>query len=213
MNILSNPHEVAMAGNPMRYVIASTGSSGGNKAINILRFDDVDFEEFHNLKVTFQGEQRNFVLRDSPGDAFEWPIGITGMSPSDWADTVQDQIERCFYLTSNFEITRDSLDIVLTAKEDGPGYDFHEDENTIKGIKLLVTGGNIATFAVQGILMQIKTWPAGILIGEDYKPVDTIGHVKFDAAEYILLHGDHAVNDFFRSRCKAYPPSGHGPGF
>ena len=156
MNILSNPHEVAMAGNPMRYVIASTGSTGGNKAINILRFEGVNLTEFDNLKITFLGEQRNFVLRDSPADAFQWPIADIGMTPSDWADAVQAQIERCFYLASNFEITRDSLDIVLTAKEDGPAYDFHEDENTIHGLTLIVTGGNVASFAVQGILMQIR---------------------------------------------------------
>ncbi|MEI6900732.1 MAG: hypothetical protein WCL00_12710, partial [Bacteroidota bacterium] len=191
MNILSNPHEVALAGNPMRYLIAATGSVGGNKAINIIRVDDVDGDEFHDLKVTFLGEQRTFTLRDSPGDAFEWPIAESGTTISDWADALQAQIERNYYLASNFEITRDNLDIILTAKEEGPSYNFHEDENTTKGIKLLVTGGNVATYAVQGILMQIKTWPANVLIGEDYKPVDSVGHVRFDAAEYIfcrILH-------------------------
>ena len=208
MNILIDPHEVATAANPMRFLIASTGSSGGGKSMNVFGISDIDTEEDHTYVLNIFGVERTITLKSAPADSFDWPVATTGMSNSDWADTLQARIEHTYEFATYYDITRASTDIILTAKEEGPYYDFVEVSNSMKGVKLEVTNGLTGGGTVEGVLMQVITIPGGVIFGEDYKPVDAAGHVKFDVCEYVycrILH-DYTVNHFHMT-----PGSGGSP--
>ena len=109
MNILIDPHEVALAANPMRFLIASTGSTGGGKSMNVFGISNVDTQENHTYVLNIFGVQRTITLKSTLVDSYDWPVATLGMSNSAWADMLQARIERTYEFATYYDITRASV--------------------------------------------------------------------------------------------------------
>ena len=191
---------MSFAGNPMRYLL-SPGSGGGGQQESVvhINFTNVDTVENHSMQVTLLGATRTFTLKASPTTEAHLPIAGSGWTAARWCETIYNYILNDVQLTSHYEIELSGTTIILTGREPSADYDMTMGTSTIVGVAVgTTTGGSAGTGGtVDGVLMQV--WKNGTTkIGEDYKPVDILGQVKFEVQEYI-----------YASLLQAAPPRFH----
>lgn len=186
----TQPNILSFAGNPMRYKIDVSEGGGGTPmgmSVNTLTFTDIDTAADHVLSVTLLGQPVTFTLKAVPDGPTELPAAETGMSVLTWATNIFERLERNALLLSNYAITFDTelLVITLRALEGGPLYDITEIDNTITGMALATTiGGTAGTTGAEGVVLWVLD-KNNIIIGEDYKPLNSTNFVDFDIAEYL----------------------------
>lgn len=190
MEITKHPFLVSFAGNPMRYYL--TPGSGGGDPFGVLSvieivFSDIDSTPDHAIELTFMGETKTFTLKNEPSTNGHLPIADDAWSATTWAKVCYEYLINNVELLESYDITNDTGNIIqLTAKTADPQYDCTEGANTITGITVTtVTAGLAATpGTIEGVLMRVYKNTLEVL-GEDYKPVDSAGCVKFEIQEYI----------------------------
>jgi len=191
MNITSTPYLVSFAGNPMRYLLTSDPGSGtgGIKSVIRIRFASTDTNEDHAITVEQNGAERVFTLKASPTTKDHLPVAESGYSAADWASA-------CYYYLINdsnyldyYEIELVGNDIVLTAITASPDYDITQVSNTITGVTIFtdVSGAAPSIGDVEGVMMKVYK-NGTTLLGEEYKPVDASGNVRFEVSEYIYAN-------------------------
>jgi hypothetical protein len=186
VEFISRPYLVGFAGNPMRYAVASTGSSGGAVSLIHINITGIDMVADHEMVVDLMGVERKFTLKDTPSDPFHLPVAGETMDATGWADALFDRLERNYSLVNDYDLSRVDNVITLAAKKEGPEFDLDVVSNNITGFGLTATGGTVGGSIVQGVLMQVRRVNGNLLLGEDYKEVDASGLVRFDVAEYVL---------------------------
>ncbi len=199
MEITNKPFLMSFAGNPMRYLLTPGSGGGGGGGIDPIDgipsiieivFSDIDSTPDHAVEVTFMGATRTFTLKNEPSTKDHLPIADDGGTAADWAQICYDYIIRDVQLTEVYDITNDAGDkIILTAKNCETQYDWTEGTKTIVGVTITTTQNGAAgtagtTGTVEGVLMSVYKNPM-VLLGQDYKPLDQAGSVKFEIQEYI----------------------------
>jgi len=189
MVISSTPKLFSFAGNPMRYQLSSEPSSGNINSVVKFRFSDIDTTVGHAFTIRQNGVDRTFTLISNPSDPNDFPVASTGYPPDYWAYLCYMFIKDDVQLSTDYDISLDETDIVFTAKIPSPDYDIEEVSSNVNGLQVsTVVGGELPpTGTVEGVLMQIFK-NGTTLIGEEYKPIETSGIVRFDVAEYIYAH-------------------------
>jgi hypothetical protein len=199
MEITNHPFLTSFAGNPMRYLL-TTGSGGGGgggidpidgiNSIVEIDFSDIDPTPDHAIEITFMGATRTFTLKNEPSTKDHLPIADDVWTPAEWAQACYDYIVRDRQLTDSYDITNDVAGtIVLTAKTPDTQYDWSSGANTVVGVTVTTTQNGAAgtsgtTGTVEGVLMSVYKNPM-VLLGQDYKPLDATGSVRFEIQEYI----------------------------
>jgi hypothetical protein len=205
MRITKKPAQLAFAGNPMRYVLSpDTGGGGGGEidgqcSVIEIVFNDIDTTPDNSMSVQMPGETRAFTLKTEPFRRDELPVADERSQKEDWAQVCFAYLLNDVSLASRYTMSMEGATITLQAREASPDYDMTMLESSIKGITITtVQNGMAATGSVvEGVLLQV--WKNGAeKIGEDYKPVDENGQVKFDVQEYIYSHLKMASPPRFR---------------
>ncbi len=198
MIISTTPKLMSFAGNPMRYLLSSeTGTgTGGIRSVVKIRFTDIDTSEDHAITIDQNGVERTFSLKAEPATKADVPVSDGDFSSADWCKAWYDYLIHDIDFASSYEIDIEDTDIILTAKTASSEYDISQVSNTITGIEIFTetSGDSQTTTAVEGVMMRIyKNGTA--LLGEEYKPLDSFGNVRFDVQEYI-----------YANLLMAYPP-------
>jgi hypothetical protein len=177
----------------MRYEIGPSGGGGGGGGISEdfsviqIVFTDIDVTEDHRMEVEIFGETRNFYLKSEPSTNEHLPTS-DGTTPLRWAELCHNYLLNDTEITSNYKVDFNENDvaIVLTARVASPDYDMTMGSSTIVGVTVTTTTPGMAATpgTVEGVRMQVFK-DGTELIGEDYKPLDASGSVKFEAQEYI----------------------------
>ena len=179
---------MSFAGNPMRYVISPEGGGiGEGKALSTMT---IEFKETKGsftdlMDFTIMGDHRVFRLTESPSSKDDLPAPRDEWSLEEWCNACFLYILGDAQLSCDYDITWEGVAIMFTAKVASPFFDWIPGENSIPGIEFtLLLSGNAGTpSAVDGVRCQV--WKNGTeKIGEDYKPVDAAGCVKFEIQEY-----------------------------
>lgn len=191
MNITTHPYLVSFAGNPMRYLLTSDPGSGtgGIKSVIRIRFTGIDTNADHSVTIEQNGAERNFTLKASPSTKDHLPVADGGYSAADWAQACYDYLINDKDFLDDYEIDIDDADIVLTAITASPVYDISQISTTITGVTIFTDVSGVAPAAdeVEGVLMRVYK-NGTTLLGEEYKPVDASGNVRFDVSEYIYAN-------------------------
>jgi hypothetical protein len=190
MEITKKPFLMSFAGNPMRYLLSpeSGGGGGGAEQLSVIQieFTDIDSTPDHAIEVTMLGSTRTFTLKNSPTTKDHLPIADDAWNAARWCLACFEYILNDVQLSREYDIAMDSANIILTARTASPDYDWSEGSNTIVGVTVTTTQNGMAGTpgTVDGVRMQV--WKNGTeKLGEDYKPLDTAGNVKFEVQEYI----------------------------
>ncbi len=191
MEITKKPFLMSFAGNPMRYAL-SNGSLGSVLSVIEIAFSAIDTTPDHAMTVTFLGEERTFTLKTDPTTKDHLPVADDNWSVLAWCKHCYNYLMNDVQLVQHYDITVEEVEspeggkIVLTAKTASPDYDWSIGTNTITGVTVTtITGGSEATpGTVEGVLMQVLKNGTEKL-GEDYKPLDAAGAVRFEVQEYI----------------------------
>ena len=189
MSITKKPFLMSFSGNPMRYQLSGTSTAGTFSVVKI-GFTAIDTTPNHAMTVTFLGASRTFTLKTEPASHNELPVADDAESVNNWAHRVyyyllQDtQLQDAYIMT----IAADGAGwkIVLTARTASPDYDWSFGTHNITGVTVstLIAGVAPVASSVEGVLMQVLK-DGSEVIGEDYKPLDASGIVKFDICEYV----------------------------
>ncbi len=190
MYVVKYPYLLSFAGNPMRYLISITaGGVGetGDKSVIEISFSDIDSTPDHSIDVTFLGGTRTFTLKSTPSSENHLPIADDSWEPVSWCETIYCYLIRDDKIHDSYDIAIDGSKIVLTAKIASPDYDWISENNTIVGITIQTTMNGMSGVpgSVEGVRMSLFK-DGNILLGQDYKPVDPSGNVRFDIQEYIF---------------------------
>ena len=192
MQINQTPYLVALAGNPMRYLVAAGQPKDGVKALTTITFTDVDTIEDHSVTLSMLGGEKTLTLKDDPAENDQLPTGNAEQSPTLWAQSVYERMLQNYELVDNYDITVNDTVISLEAWEEGELYTITEESNTISGITIeTVAVGTLSSSTVEGVLMQVRD-QYNNLLGEDFKSYETIGvyaqTVRFDVSEYLYAY-------------------------
>lgn len=203
MDFLKKPFLLSFAGNPMRYHLTpSTGGGGTEETLSVVEitFTNIDTTEDHSVDITFMGVTRNFALKTTPTTEEHLPAATGDMEAADWAEAVYNYIINDGQLLANYKIELDGAKIILTALAGDAQYDWLAENSTITGLTITTTtngsGGTGGT--VEGVTMQVWNVTTNTKIAEEYKPVDSVGDVKFDVDEYIYAELLAAIPPRFR---------------
>ena len=192
MEITKKPFLISFAGNPMRYLLTTESGGGGGgggeeiKSVIQIGFSGIDTTPDHAIAVTFLGDTRTFTLKSTPTTKDHLPIADDSWSAVRWCLACYNYILNDVQLSKNYDIATNSAIITLTAKTASSDYDWSSGSNTITGVTITTTMAGMAATpgTVEGVLMQV--WKNGTeKLGEDYKPLDSEGSVKFEVQEYI----------------------------
>ena len=195
MEITKKPFTMSFAGNPMRYLLTNVPSGGGGlpaKSVIEISFSDIDPTPDHSVSVTFLGDTRTLTLKAVPVDRDDLPVAEHSWTKERWCLRCYAYMLDDVQITGNYdvELADDSASITLTAKVASGDYDWLAADNTITGISIITTGGGSVggdEEVVEGVLMQV--WKNGtLIIGQDYKPLEADGTVRFEVQEYIYAH-------------------------
>jgi hypothetical protein len=196
MLISKKPHELVFAGNPMRYLLApeSSGGGGGGQtdgqlSVVQITFTDIDTEVGHSMTIDMMGSQRQFTLSGEPSTENDFPVADDRHTPLDWAAICFAYLLNDVRLNASYAISQELDGITLTARQPSPLYDMALLDSNIRGITLtmLQYGMTGTGQTVEGVRMQVYR-DGTQKIGEDYKPVNSDGEVKFEIQEYIFAH-------------------------
>ena len=191
MELTKKPFQMSFAGNPMRYLLSGTSSSGTLSVIKI-GFSALDTTPGHSIDVTFLGDERTFTLRSDPATKDDLPIADDNWTVLGWAQHCFAYLMNDVHLLQHYSMvceedeSNDGGKIILTAKTASPSYDWSAGANNITGFTVTTLTAGIAPVpdSVEGVLMQV--WKNGSeKLGEDFKPVDSSGNVRFEVQEYI----------------------------
>lgn len=206
MLISKKPYELAFAGNPMRYLLEPDASGGGGGGqtdgqLSVIQifFSDIDTEVGHSMILDIMGNHRQFTLATEPSHENEFPVADDRHTPQEWAAVAYAYLLNDVQLSTAYAISREMDAITLTARVASEQYDMDLLESTIRGISLtmLQYGMTGTGQTVEGVLMQV--WKDGTQkLGEDYKPVNAAGQVRFEIQEYIFSHLKTAPPPRFR---------------
>ncbi len=186
------PPDLAFSGNPVRYKIDVSdggGTAAPDYSVNTITFTDIDTTEDHDVSVTLLGEPVSFTLKAAPDGPTEIPAAESGMTVLAWATSIYERLQRNSTLMLNYDITFDDslLVITLTAKEYGALYDITAGTNNITGMSLDTTvGGSSGSAPVDGVMLWVFD-KNNVVIGQDYKPLNSTNYVDFDIAEYLKV--------------------------
>lgn len=187
MEITKKPFLVSFAGNPMRYLL-TPGSGGGlqeNSVIEI-EFTGIDSTADHEMEVDFMGDTRTFILKATPSTRDHLPLADSGWSAARWCEECYNYLLNDRQITDNYLVEIDGAVITLTAKEADASFDMTMGTSNVNGVTVntITAGSSGSTGDVEGVLCTV--FKNGTeKIGEDYKPVDASGNVKFEVQEYI----------------------------
>lgn len=186
MTISEKPKLLVFAGNPMRYRIVPDVPPDPIESLIEIEFTDVDTTEDHTLEATFLGSTRTFTLKTTPSSQDHLPLAGQDQSPEQWAQTIYEYILNDGQLSAAYDIAINGATISLTALEADSDYDWTDITSGITGVGVTLSqsGQSATPGSVEGVRMQV--WKNGNeLIGEDYKPVDSAGEVRFEIQEYV----------------------------
>ncbi len=190
MYVVKYPYQLSFAGNPMRYLVSNTpGGVGetGDKSVIEISFTDIDSTPDHSIEVTCLGETRTFTLKSTPSSENHIPVADDSWEPVSWCETIYSYLIRDVKIHDSYDIAIDGPKIILTAKVASSDYDWSTANNTIVGITIQTTMNGMSAIpgSVEGVRMSLFK-DGNILLGQDYKPVDSSGNVRFDIQEYIF---------------------------
>ena len=189
MNITKKPFLMSFSGNPMRYQLSGASTAGTLSVVNI-GFTAIDTRPNQAMTVTFLGEPRTFALKTDPATHNDLPVALDNETVSNWAHRVY------YYLLQDTQLQEDYImtiaaggggwEIILTARTASPAYDWGFGAHNINGVAVSTPTAGVAPEAstVEGVLVQVLK-DGNEVIGEDYKPLDSSGTVKFDIGEYV----------------------------
>lgn len=190
MEITKKPFKVAFAGNPMRYLLSpETGGGGGwEETLSIVQieFTAIDDTPNHTMTVAMMAGSRSFTLKADPTDKDHLPVADSAWNAARWAQACYEYILNDAELVGAYEIGLDAAIITLIARVASEDYDWSVGSSTITGVTITTLQGGAAGTpgTVEGVRMQV--WKNGTTkIGEDYKPLEASGTVKFEVQEYI----------------------------
>lgn len=190
MIISKTPFLLSFAGNPMRYRL--TNNSGGDSmgVLSVVRFSfsDVDKTVDHAVTISKNGIERTLTLKNNPTLQEHLPVAEDGYSPTDWCQACYDYLTLDVEFSTDYSIELSGTDIIFTAKNAGTAYDITQGSSTITGllVSTQTAGDAPGSGVVDGVLMRIyKNDNSGLLLGEEYKPLDSSGIVQFDVQDYL----------------------------
>ena len=205
MEITKKPFLLSFAGNPMRYLLSPDGTGGGGgqedgilSMVEIM-FTDVDATEDHAMEVAMMGETRVFTLKSQPTTKDELPVAASGWDFIRWCQGCYEYMLGDVQFSANYDMALETGKIILTAKKASPEFDMTMGDTTITGITVTTVYAGMAgtPSTVEGVMMTVLK--NGVeSIGEDYKPLDMAGCVKFEAQEYIYASLLQALPPRFR---------------
>lgn len=178
----------------MRYVITDAALANGSFSGNNLEFYGSDMVAGHYVTFKAMGEIFTFTLSISPVGGFDLPVALPGEDRFDWSSRCFDYIEQNCPLTEHYNILYHAQYSIIefTSKTEGSQYDFIFTEGLSQYFTVVCVNHGRDNDIVVGMLMQIYHCPepdvAGVLIGEDYKPLEADGSVRFQVQEYVYSH-------------------------
>lgn len=172
----------------MRYLLTDDSNRGELYSVVKFSFTEVDTVENHLVIISQNGIERTLTLKTSPTAAAHLPVGIAGYGTGYWCLQCFNWLVGDLQLSTDYDITMDNRDIILTAKIPSPEYDITQVTSTIVGLVVSTfIAGVIPVVPVDGVMMLVYINET-TLIGQEYKQLDPNGLVRFDVQEYLYAH-------------------------
>lgn len=188
MIITTTPKLLSFAGNPMRYLLTDDSNRGELYSVVKFSFTEVDTVENHLVIISQNGIERTLTLKASPTTTAHLPVGIAGYGTGYWCLQCFNWLIGDLQLSTDYDITMDNRDIILTAKIPSPEYNITQVTSTIVGLVVSTfIAGVIPVVPVDGVMMLVYI-DETTLIGQEYKQLDPNGLVRFDVQEYLYAH-------------------------
>ncbi len=202
MFVVKYPYLMSFAGNPMRYLVSTNEGGGGiedSKSVIEIEFSDIDSTPDHSIDITFLRETRRFTLKNQPTSRDHLPIADDSWDAARWCQSCYDYIINDVQLQNYYAIDIDGPKIVLTAKTASPDYDWICENNEIQGVTIttVISGMVSIPGTVEGVRMTVLK-NGTTLLGQDYKPLDASGNVRFEIQEYLYSSLLQALPPRFR---------------
>jgi len=180
---------VAFTGNPIRYEVQTDAyiSAVGSFSVFALIIGAPDSTPDHSFTLNFAGKSITFTISSSDdGTGTIIPPAAGGDTAEQFAIKIYNVLMTNYELFMNYSIGRVTNTITLMARMKGVAYKMTLTDNTITSLTGNSTdnGTDQTYYADFGILATIFD-NDGIMIGQDFKPVNEDGIARFDISEYL----------------------------
>ena len=191
---ISPPYLLSFAGNPIRYLLRDVANANGIRSVNEINFYGTDTVAGHSATFRAMDHDLTFTLSAAPTGEYDLPVALSGEDRFAWSLRCFNYIKRFCPLVEDYDLEYGAqyATIGFVSKVDGPQYDFLPGSNTINLVSIINLTHGRDYEIVEGVKMQVYKYmgeelPA-VLIGEDYKPVEKDGSVRFQVQEYIYSY-------------------------
>jgi hypothetical protein len=189
LTVLKSPPLVALTGNPVRFCLQSDNflEQAGSKIFFVLQFVEYGsgFEDDW-IEFRWNGKTVRFTCKPVPdGSGTQVHDNSSKPATEDWFEAFFLSASLNYDLSSDFNITKEPLALVLEAKEMGDQYAIDWECQWSSWERLPLGGmsgrNQIARpFYKLGLQVMLKSGENWVKIGEDIHPVNELGITTFD---------------------------------
>lgn len=189
ITVEKRPAQIAFAGNPLRYQVVSDAQyiSPGTRTILELHFLGLDSTIGHNFQLSFMNMVLDFAISNGSNDlGLSIPPATSTDTLSSWSAKVGAAMAMNYYIHTYYDLVILGIDFFFIAKDFGAVYTMTYTNVNVIGISSLnhLPGVDTVVHPGFGVIAQVLD-DQGVILGEDFRPVDSAGRIKFDLSDYL----------------------------